>query len=196
MPICHGSGGLAAQHRFGARSGASVVILGLVKLVLGLFAGGLAKRFCERFPGAGLAVLMLAAGGGLVGVGEGLNTSGARDLRGSGEGRMVVDGGVGFSDGSRDGVGETDGGKEEERPVWGLSEEERKRRWAVCFMTVAGILAFRNDAVGFAAGGLTHWSFWARDWWVGRVEGRVRLEEGGVGNGEEREGEETGAGES
>ncbi|MCF7643722.1 putative sulfate/molybdate transporter, partial [Acinetobacter johnsonii] len=31
MPVCHGAGGLAAQFRFGARSGASVILLGLLK---------------------------------------------------------------------------------------------------------------------------------------------------------------------
>ena len=36
MPVCHGSGGLAAQYRFGARSGASIILLGLVKLLIGL----------------------------------------------------------------------------------------------------------------------------------------------------------------
>ncbi|KAL8636843.1 MAG: hypothetical protein Q9226_009199, partial [Calogaya cf. arnoldii] len=34
MPVCHGSGGLAAQSRFGARSGASIIFLGVIKLVL------------------------------------------------------------------------------------------------------------------------------------------------------------------
>ncbi|KAK7899876.1 hypothetical protein LTR67_003622 [Exophiala xenobiotica] len=33
MPVCHGSGGLAAQYRFGARSGASIIFLGLLKLM-------------------------------------------------------------------------------------------------------------------------------------------------------------------
>ncbi len=36
------------------------------------------------------------------------------------------------------------------------------------FMTVAGILAFRNDAVGFSAGMLCHWSFLLEDYWSER----------------------------
>ena len=32
MPNCHGAGGLAGQHRFGARHGTSVVVLGLAKV--------------------------------------------------------------------------------------------------------------------------------------------------------------------
>ena len=32
MPCCHGAGGLAAQHKFGARSGVAVLFLGTVKL--------------------------------------------------------------------------------------------------------------------------------------------------------------------
>ena len=35
LPCCHGAGGLAAQARFGARTGAAPVFLGIVKLVLG-----------------------------------------------------------------------------------------------------------------------------------------------------------------
>lgn len=39
MPVCHGSGGLAAQYRFGSRSGSSVVFLGVLKLLIGFFFG-------------------------------------------------------------------------------------------------------------------------------------------------------------
>jgi MFS superfamily sulfate permease-like transporter len=34
MPMCHGAGGVAAQHRFGARTGLAPVLLGMVLLVL------------------------------------------------------------------------------------------------------------------------------------------------------------------
>ncbi|KAF3058279.1 Molybdate transporter 1 [Daldinia childiae] len=39
MPVCHGAGGLAAQYRFGARSGASIILLGLFKMILGIVFG-------------------------------------------------------------------------------------------------------------------------------------------------------------
>ena len=39
MPCCHGAGGLAAQARFGARSGAAPMLLGAVKLAAGTAAG-------------------------------------------------------------------------------------------------------------------------------------------------------------
>src|SRR3712207_8572781 len=32
MPMCHGAGGVAAQHRFGARTGLAPVLLGVVLL--------------------------------------------------------------------------------------------------------------------------------------------------------------------
>eukprot|EP00959_Pyramimonas_sp_CCMP1952_P177974 3719974-Pyramimonas_sp.AAC.1 len=35
LPVCHGAGGLAAQHVFGARSGTAVVVLGVGKATLG-----------------------------------------------------------------------------------------------------------------------------------------------------------------
>lgn len=41
MPCCRGAGGLAGQYRFGGRSGASVVFLGIAKLVFALVFGKL-----------------------------------------------------------------------------------------------------------------------------------------------------------
>ena len=156
MPVCHGSGGLAAQYRFGARSGASIVFLGLLKLLLGLFASEIALAIFNGFPNVLLCVLVIAAGLELVGVGKSLNTARSRDLSHVGE----------------------EGGKGD------VTDEEGKRRWTVMYMTVAGILAFKNDAVGLLAGMLCHWSFKAQDSWEERRagEGRIRL-------GEEREGE-------
>ncbi|KAF7712915.1 Uncharacterized protein PECH_002337 [Penicillium ucsense] len=80
MPVCHGSGGLAAQHRFGARSGASVVFLGVLKLVIGIIFGETLIDLLIRFPKAFLGVMVIAAGLELLSVGESLNTRGARDL--------------------------------------------------------------------------------------------------------------------
>src|SRR5690606_21958047 len=39
VPMCHGAGGMAAQVRFGARTGGAPVIFGVVLLVLALFFG-------------------------------------------------------------------------------------------------------------------------------------------------------------
>ena len=38
LPMCHGSGGLAGQYRFGARTNLAVLVLGVAKLALGLLA--------------------------------------------------------------------------------------------------------------------------------------------------------------
>lgn len=62
MPVCHGAGGLAGQYRFGGRSGASVVFLGLGKLVLGLLFGNYFVRILSEFPIGILGVLLLFAG--------------------------------------------------------------------------------------------------------------------------------------
>jgi MFS superfamily sulfate permease-like transporter len=37
IPMCHGAGGLAAQYRFGARTGGSNIISGMILLPIGLF---------------------------------------------------------------------------------------------------------------------------------------------------------------
>jgi hypothetical protein len=148
MPVCHGSGGLAAQYRFGARSGASIILLGIFKMVLGFFFGESLVSLLKVYPKALLGVMVLAAGLELAKVGESLNW-GARDLW-----EDVVGGN-----------GDEGEGIKRQRT---LSDEERRERWTVMFMTVGLLLAFKNDAVGFLAGMLCHgayrtskaWSSW------------------------------------
>jgi MFS superfamily sulfate permease-like transporter len=79
MPVCHGSGGLAAQHRFGARSGASIIILGTFKIILGLFFGETLVGLLFWYPKSLLGIMVIAAGLELAKVGQSLN-HGARDL--------------------------------------------------------------------------------------------------------------------
>ena len=62
MPVCHGAGGLAGQYRFGARSGMSVIFLGIGKLVLGLVFGNSFARILGQYPIGILGVLLLFAG--------------------------------------------------------------------------------------------------------------------------------------
>lgn len=158
MPVCHGSGGLAAQYRFGARSGSSVIFLGLVKLLLGLFAGKFASNLFAGFPNSLLSIMVIAAGLELANVGETLNTMDALDLRE-------------IYKRNQDGDNDSDSAERKD-----LTEVERKRRWAVMLITVGGILAFKNDAVGFLAGMLCHWSFEIQD----RLEARRSQREGSI----------------
>ena len=62
MPACHGAGGLAGQWRFGARSGAAVVFLGGLKLLLGLLLGSSMVRLLDAYPVGILGVLLFYAG--------------------------------------------------------------------------------------------------------------------------------------
>ena len=62
MPMCHGSGGLAAQHRFGARTGGSVIMLGAMKIVAGLVFGAALVPVVQVYPRSILAVMLLVAG--------------------------------------------------------------------------------------------------------------------------------------
>ena len=39
FPSCHGCGGLAAQHLYGARTGSSMALMGLLKMALALLFG-------------------------------------------------------------------------------------------------------------------------------------------------------------
>jgi MFS superfamily sulfate permease-like transporter len=157
MPVCHGSGGLAAQYRFGARSGSSVVFLGVLKLLIGLFFGETLVALLNRFPYALLGVMVIAAGLELANVGESLNTTGARDL---GKNQPGIAGDY----------------SQEIGPV--LSGDERKKRWTVMMVTLGLLVGFKNDAVGFVAGMLCHWSY-ELPLYLHRLrerrEGRIRL---------------------
>ena len=139
MPVCHGAGGLAAQARFGARSGASIILLGLVKLVLGLFFGDSILGLLQHYPASILGIMVIAAGLELAKVGQSLN-HGASDLWESplhdGEGIICVI-----------------------RRHRAVSDTERLERWTIMLTTTAGILAFKNDAIGFLAGMLCYWAY-------------------------------------
>ena len=58
MPCCHGAGELAAQHRFGARRGASMLFLGFTKLLLSIFLSQLISSLLNHFPASVLGVLL------------------------------------------------------------------------------------------------------------------------------------------
>jgi hypothetical protein len=150
MPVCHGAGGLAAQHRFGARSGASVVLLGAAKFGAGLLlllggSGGTAARVLARFPRSVLGVMVLAAGLELAKASY--SSSGAVIAEGQGEGER--------------------------------EEGEAEEGWMVMMVTAMGILAFKNDAVGFLAGMACHAAYRVSRW----VESRWGL----IGSGRQGE---------
>lgn len=69
MPNCHGAGGLAGQHRFGARHGTSVVLLGTFKVFLAVFFGASALTLLDALPVAVLGIMLAIAGLELVGTG-------------------------------------------------------------------------------------------------------------------------------
>ncbi|MEQ9138651.1 MAG: putative sulfate/molybdate transporter [Thalassobaculum sp.] len=61
LPMCHGAGGLAAHHRFGARSGTAPLLLGLALAALALAPGRIAVDLLSAVPVAGLGALLLVA---------------------------------------------------------------------------------------------------------------------------------------
>ncbi len=62
MPMCHGSGGLAGQYHFGARTGGSVVMLGVGKLLVGVLLGVGAMTLLQYYPLSILGTLLVFAG--------------------------------------------------------------------------------------------------------------------------------------
>ncbi|HUT23393.1 MAG TPA: putative sulfate/molybdate transporter [Sumerlaeia bacterium] len=62
MPMCHGAGGLAAQYRFGARTGGSVILLGCAKMALALLFGSSLLICLQNYPMSVLGILLLFSG--------------------------------------------------------------------------------------------------------------------------------------
>ena len=62
MPSCHGAGGLSAQHKFGARTGTSVILLGLFKALLAVSFGEGALTLLDAVPDGVLGVLLCVSG--------------------------------------------------------------------------------------------------------------------------------------
>lgn len=62
VPMCHGAGGMAAQVRFGARTGAAPVILGALLVLAALFFSGSVETLLRLFPLPVLGVILFLAG--------------------------------------------------------------------------------------------------------------------------------------
>ena len=59
IPLCHGSGGLAAQYAFGARTGGSMILEGILEIFLGLFFSETLFLIFNSFPKAVLGAMLL-----------------------------------------------------------------------------------------------------------------------------------------
>ncbi len=59
IPLCHGSGGLASQYAFGARTGGSMILEGLLEIFLGLFLSETLFLIFTTFPKAILGAMLL-----------------------------------------------------------------------------------------------------------------------------------------
>jgi len=59
MPLCHGSGGLAAQYLFGARTGGAILMEGLLEISLGLFFSESLLVIFSSFPMFIVGVMLL-----------------------------------------------------------------------------------------------------------------------------------------
>ncbi len=62
IPMCHGAGGMAGHVRFGARTGGSLVMLGMIMMALALFFSGSVGALFQIFPKAVLGVILFFAG--------------------------------------------------------------------------------------------------------------------------------------
>jgi hypothetical protein len=62
MPMCHGSGGLAGQYYFGARTGGANILEGSIEITLGLVLAGSIAAIFTAFPLSILGAMMLMVG--------------------------------------------------------------------------------------------------------------------------------------
>ena len=62
MPLCHGAGGLAGQYYFGARTGGTNIIEGLIEISLGLFLGKFIGNLLAAFPMPLVGAMMFLVG--------------------------------------------------------------------------------------------------------------------------------------
>lgn len=58
IPVCHGSGGMAGHHAFGARTGGSVLIYGVFFLIMGVFFSHSFDQVIKIFPMQILGVIL------------------------------------------------------------------------------------------------------------------------------------------
>jgi MFS superfamily sulfate permease-like transporter len=62
MPMCHGAGGLAGQYYFGARTGGTNIIEGMIEICLGLFFAASVAGLFAAFPMAIIGAMMFLVG--------------------------------------------------------------------------------------------------------------------------------------
>ncbi|MEW6328400.1 MAG: putative sulfate/molybdate transporter [Thermodesulfobacteriota bacterium] len=62
MPMCHGAGGLAGQYYFGARTGGTNIIEGLIEISMGLFLASSIAGLFVVFPTAIIGAMMFLVG--------------------------------------------------------------------------------------------------------------------------------------
>lgn len=62
VPMCHGTGGLAAHYRFGARTGGAPIMIGALFIVMALVFGEFGFTLLAMIPNAVLGVLLIFAG--------------------------------------------------------------------------------------------------------------------------------------
>ncbi|MBU2439971.1 putative sulfate/molybdate transporter [bacterium] len=62
MPMCHGAGGLAGQYYFGARTGGTNILEGLIEIFMGLFLANSIAGLFAVFPMAIVGAMMFLVG--------------------------------------------------------------------------------------------------------------------------------------
>ncbi|KAJ3092453.1 hypothetical protein HK102_007077 [Quaeritorhiza haematococci] len=150
VPYCHGSGGLAAQYRFGARTGVSVIFLGVIKVFVGLFVGNSLVGLLGSFPNAVLGIMLVLAGVELSTAAKDMGCI-HRHLPTASSQKPTTD--VEGDDGGGNVI--EDQGTAVEQVSESAMEAARRRAnndFVIMVTTAATMYGFRNDGIGFLAG--------------------------------------------
>jgi len=195
MPNCHGAGGLAGQHRLGARHGASVVFLGTCKMVLAIFFGASALTLLDAVPTSVLGVMLAIAG-------QELATTGFTLLASSTE--KEHEDAVAAAEAAAEASASNDNGnsEEEEQDGWLIRNARRRpsskklmlrRSTVIATVTAMVTVATGKTSYGALSGWVTHliygdgltdfFSWCARYWpWHKRNRRRRRSRHGARGS--------------
>ncbi|KAJ3213940.1 hypothetical protein HK099_007107 [Clydaea vesicula] len=129
MPYCHGSGGLAGQFRFGARTGSSIIFLGIVKLFCGFLFGNTLLGLLMKFPNSVLGVMLIFAGLELCSV--------AKDV------------GSEYLSYKENDFEELD---EESKKKKNEKYQQSNNNYVIMLSTAGTLVGFSNDGIGFLVG--------------------------------------------
>ncbi|CAG8460826.1 17688_t:CDS:2, partial [Cetraspora pellucida] len=144
VPYCHGSGGLAGQYRFGARTEVSILFLGLFKLLMGILFGKTLTSLLGYFPLSVLGVMLFVSGTEL--------SAAARNFSNIDNDETKKDDDTKKDTKKDDDTKKKDNDTKKDSETKKKDDETKKRDFTLMIITAGLLVGFQNDAVGYIGG--------------------------------------------